>query len=86
MDFQRTERTIDSLKKRSSLTVADILGVVNDVLGDVQGTYGKPLDALDMGEIRAAVTRMSSVGHVLLQINKNKSEEISTLEQRRKKT
>ena len=38
-----------------------------------------------MGEIRAAVTRMSSVGHVLLQINKNKSEEISTLEQRRKK-
>lgn len=85
MNFQRTRRTVEFLEKKDKLSIADTLGILNDVLGDVQDTYGISVDKLELGELRDVITRMSSLGRVLLQINRSKEAEISTAAERKKK-
>ena len=85
MDFQRTNRTLRSLEKKNTLTLEDTLGVINDVFADVQGIAGCSPDKLELGELRAALTGLSAVGRVLLQINKTKADEIGTAADRKKR-
>ncbi len=85
MEFQRTERTLRTLEGRSVLSVEDTLGLITDILADVQSGAGGSPDKLELGDIRGTLTSMSAVGRVLLQINKSKSEELGNAADRKKR-
>ncbi len=85
MDFQRTNRTIRSLEKKDSLTLEESLGLMTDMLADVQSMTGGSPDQLDTGDLRAAVTSLSMIGRALLQVKKTKSEEFGTAADRKKR-
>lgn len=85
MEFQRTGRTLRTLEKKDVLTLEETLGVMTDILADVQTMAGESPDKLNTGDLRAAVTGMSMVGRMLLQIKKTKSEEFGTAADRKKR-
>ena len=85
MEFQRTERTLRTLEGRSSLSVEDTLGLITDILADVQSGAGGSPDKLELGDVRGTLTAMSAVGRVLLQINKSKAEELGNAADRKKR-
>ena len=85
MDFQRTKRTLHSLEGNSALSAEETLGIIMDVLADVRAVTGKSPDALELGDIREALSAMSALGRVILQINKSNADVLGTAEDRKKR-
>ena len=85
MDFQRTSRTLRTLEKKDDLTLEETMGVMTDILADVQAVMGVSPDKLDTGDLRAAVTGLSMIGRTLLQVKKTKSDEFGTAADRKKR-
>ena len=85
MDFQRTSRTLRTLEKKDDLTLEETMGVMTDILADVQAVMGVSPDKLETGDLRAAVTGLSMIGRTLLQVKKTKSDEFGTAADRKKR-
>ena len=82
MKFQRTRRTLDYYSSKERISIADLLGIMNDAIGDIQAETRSGADQLETGELRDLITRMSAVGHVLLQIQRSKSGDIASVPER----